>query len=78
MQKFFRQCRKWGLSLAPAKCKLFWLEVVFGGVTISATGITLNDDKIVAVIDWPESKMSHELWVSWDSQASLDGTSKGK
>src|SRR6266481_2955397 len=61
MRKFFGRCREWGLSLAPAKCKLFQSEVVFGGVTISATGITLNDDKIVAVIDWPEPQMLHEL-----------------
>src|SRR6266481_3303235 len=61
MRKFFGRCREWGLSLAPAKCKLFQSEVVFGGVTISAAGIKLNDDKIAAVIDWPEPQMSHEL-----------------
>src|SRR6266481_1777346 len=61
MCKFFGRCRERGLSLAPAKCKLFQLEVVFGGVTISAAGITLNDDKTVAVIDWPEPQMSHKL-----------------
>ena len=49
------------MSLAPAKCKLFQSEVVFGGVTLSAAGITPNDDKIVAVINWPEPKTSHKL-----------------
>src|SRR6266481_1879136 len=61
MCKFFGKCRERGLSLAPAKCKHFQLEVVFGRVTISAAGITLNDNKIAAVIDWPEPQMSHEL-----------------
>ena len=61
VQKFFGRCRERGLSLVPAKCKLFQLEVVFGGVTLSAAGITPNDDKIAAVIDWPEPKTSHEL-----------------
>src|SRR6266481_2268897 len=61
MRKFFGRCREWGLSLVPAKCKLFQSEVVFGGVTISATGITPNNDKITAVIDWPEPQTSHEL-----------------
>ena len=61
VQKFFRRCRERGLSLVPAKCKLFQSEVVFGGITLSAAGITPNDDKIAAVIDWPEPKTSHEL-----------------
>ena len=61
VQKFFGRCRERGLSLAPAKCKLFQLEVVFGGVTLSVAGITPNDDKIAAVINWPEPKTSHKL-----------------
>jgi transposase InsO family protein len=61
MEKFFEKCRTKGLSLAPAKCKLFQSTVTFGGVTISAEGITTNTDKVSAVIDWPEPKTSHEL-----------------
>jgi len=49
------------LSLAPAKCKLFQSKVVFGGVTVSAEGITPNTDKVSTVIDWPEPTTSHEL-----------------
>src|SRR6266481_590257 len=61
MQKFFNRCREKGLSLMPAKCKLFQSKVVFGGVMVSADGITPNGDKVLAVIDWPEPTMSHEL-----------------
>ena len=35
--------------------------MLFGGVTISAEGITPNADKISAVINWPELKTSHKL-----------------
>src|SRR6266481_8309919 len=61
MQKFFDRCQEKGLSLMPAKCKLFQSKVVFGGVTVSADSITPNTDKVSAVIDWPEPTMSHEL-----------------
>ena len=41
---------------------LFWCgNLDIGGVTLSAAGITPNDDKIAAVINWPEPKTSHEL-----------------
>src|SRR6266481_9129373 len=61
MRKFFERCREKGLSLAPAKCKLFQSSAVFGGVTLSADGITPNMDKVSAMIDWPEPTTSHEL-----------------
>src|SRR6266481_3897926 len=61
MQKFFDRCREKGLSLAPAKCKLFQSKVVFGGITVSTDSITPNADKVSAVIDWPEPTTSHEL-----------------
>src|SRR6266481_3435072 len=61
MRKFFDRCQEKGLSLTLVKCKLFQSKVLFSGVTISADRITLNTDKISAVIDWPELTMSHEL-----------------
>ena len=61
IQKFFNRCREKGLSLAPAKCKLFQSKEVFAGVAVSAEGITPNADKVSAVIDWPEPMTSHEL-----------------
>ena len=61
IRRFFGRCRERGLSLVPAKCKLFQLEVVFGGITLSVAGNTPNNNKIVAVIDCPGPKTSHEL-----------------
>src|SRR6266481_1095411 len=61
IRKFFDRCREKGLLLAPAKCKLFQSKVLFGGVTISAEGITPNANKVSAVIDWPEPTTSHKL-----------------
>src|SRR6266481_5981295 len=61
IRKFFDRCREKGLSLALAKCKLFQSKVLFGGVTISADGITPDADKISTVIDWPELTTSHKL-----------------
>src|SRR6266481_6406599 len=61
MRKFFGKCQEKGLSLAPAKCKLFQSKTVFGGVTISTVGITPNPDKVAVVLDWPEPQTSHEL-----------------
>ena len=61
MRNFFNRCQEKGLSLVLAKCKLFQTKVLFGGVAISAEGITSNADKISAVINWPELKTSHKL-----------------
>src|SRR6266481_2973598 len=61
MGKFFGKCREKGLSFVPAKCKLFQLKTVFGGVTISTAGITPNPYKVAAVLNWPEPQTSHEL-----------------
>src|SRR6266481_2302084 len=60
MCKFFDRCRETGLLLALAKCKLFQSKVIFIGVMISVEGITLNTDKVLAVIDWPELMTSHK------------------
>ena len=61
MWKFFKKCHKKGLSLTPAKCKLFQSNAVFGGVTVSTAGITLNPNKVATVINWPEPMTTHEL-----------------
>ena len=61
IRKFFNRCQEKGLSLAPAKCKLFQSKAVFAGVAVSAKGITPNADKDSAVIDWLEPTMSHKL-----------------
>src|SRR6266481_2097403 len=61
MRKFFKKCREKGLLLAPAKCKLFQSKAVFGRVTVLTAGITLNPDKVAAVINWPEPTTTHEL-----------------
>src|SRR6266481_2141811 len=61
MWKFFKKCREKGLSLAPAKCKLFQSKAVFSGVTVLTAGITLNPNKVAAVINWPEPTTTHEL-----------------
>src|SRR6266481_2605313 len=61
LEKFFNRCCEKGLSLAPTECKLFQSKAIFGGVTVSATGITLNPDKVAAVLDWPELQTSHKL-----------------
>src|SRR6266481_7409641 len=61
MRKFFGKCQEKGLSLVPAKCKLFQSKTVFSGVMISTVGITPNPDKVAAVLDWPEPQTLHEL-----------------
>jgi transposase InsO family protein len=42
-----------GLKLKPEKCKLMRRAVDFLGHIVSADGVSVNPDKISAVVDWP-------------------------
>ena len=53
LRKFFKRCRERGLSLAPAKTKLFFTEVLFAGSVVGPDGIKPNLDKVAVVVDWP-------------------------
>jgi hypothetical protein len=58
---FFEQCHKLGLSLLPSKTKLFFTELVFGGLRVGHDGIKPDTAKIAAVTEWPVPKNLLEL-----------------
>ena len=44
------------LSIKPEKCSFWVKEVKFLGMTVSAEGIKMNDDKVQAILGWPAPK----------------------
>ena len=42
-----------GLKLKPAKCNLFWDEVLYLGHVISAAGVSFDPAKLRVLADWP-------------------------
>ena len=51
-----RQLEKHDLFVKPEKCSFRVKEVKFLGMTISAEGIKMNDDKVQAILEWPTPK----------------------
>lgn len=53
IEKFSTWCRDRGLSIPPAKTKLFFTEVLFSGCMVGPDGIKPNLEKFAAVARWP-------------------------
>ena len=47
------------LFVKPEKCSFRVKEVKFLGMTISAEGIKMNDDKVTTILEWPVPKTVH-------------------
>ena len=47
------------LFIKPEKCSFQVKEVKFLGMTISAEGIKMNNDKVQAILEWPTPKTVH-------------------
>lgn len=60
-RRLFERCSEKGLSLAPAKTKLFLGEVVFAGAKVSMRGIQPDRRKVQAILEWQEPKSVLEL-----------------
>ena len=58
LRRSFEHIRKFGLKLKPQKCCLFQTEVPFLGKLVSRQGVSVDPNKIKAIIDWlvPKSK----------------------
>ena len=53
LAKVFALLREAGLWLKPKKCTLFATSVCYLGHVLSAEGVSCDDEKIAAVVDWP-------------------------
>ena len=51
-----RRLEEHDLFVKPEKCSFQVKEVEFLGMTISAEGIKMNDDKVKAILEWPTPK----------------------
>ena len=53
------QLEEHDLFIKPEKCSFQVKEVEFLGMTISAEGIKMNNDKVKAILEWPTPKTVH-------------------
>ena len=51
-----RRLEEHDLFIKPEKCSFQVKEVEFLGMTVSAEGIKMNNDKIQAILEWPTPK----------------------
>ena len=51
-----RQLEEHNLFVKPEKCSFRVKEVKFLGMTVSAEGIKMNDNKVKAILEWPTPK----------------------
>ena len=61
LEQVFQRLRSANLKVKPSKCKLFQKRVEFLGHVVSAAGIEMQPDKVLAVRTWPVPKNLHEL-----------------
>ena len=54
-----RRLEEHDLFVKPEKCSFRVKEVEFLGMTVSAKGINMNDDKVKAILEWPTLKTVH-------------------
>ena len=61
LQWVLEQLRKWQLYAAPDKCEWGKSEVKFLGHVVSAAGVSVMENKIKAIVEWPELKNKKEV-----------------
>ena len=61
LRRSFEHIRKFGLKLKPWKCCLFQTEVPFLGKLVSRQGVSVDPNKIKAIIDWPVPKSKKDV-----------------
>ena len=54
--KVLRQLEEHDLFIKPEKCSFRVKKVEFLGMTVSAEGIKMNNDKVKAILEWPTLK----------------------
>ncbi|KAI0368530.1 hypothetical protein BV20DRAFT_947916, partial [Pilatotrama ljubarskyi] len=60
LRRIFTTVRKTGISLSPAKSQFFMTEAVFAGVKVGPKGVTPDQAKLTAIVDWekPENALN--------------------
>lgn len=61
LEQVFRSLERYGLKLQPDKCQLFRKEVKFLGHVVSAAGISVDPEKVVAVQEWAVPKTVRQV-----------------
>ena len=61
LRKTFDRIREHNLKLKPKKCCLFQQEVPFLGKVASQQGLSVDPEKIKAVVDWPVPENSRDV-----------------
>ena len=61
LDEVFGRLRQANLKLKPTKCSLFQRKVEFLGHVVSKDGITMQEEKISAIRDWPPCRTLTEV-----------------
>ena len=61
LSEVFGRLQKANLKLKPSKCSLFRRNVQFLGHVVSEQGITMQEEKIVAIKSWPPCRTLTEV-----------------
>jgi transposase InsO family protein len=61
VERLLERFAEWGVSLKPAKCKLFLQEVEFLGHRVTRNGIRMQQDKVKAILDMPPPDTPQKL-----------------
>ena len=61
LEEVFERLRAANLKLKPEKCKLFARRVKYLGHVVSDEGVEVDEDKIVAIRDWPTPRCKRDV-----------------
>ena len=61
LDKVLTRLGQFGLKVKGKKCSLFKTEVLYLGHVVNAEGISVDEDKVQKVLDWPEPTNADQL-----------------
>lgn len=61
LERVLKRLKEYGLTLKPKKCELFTRQVNFLGHVVSREGVSVDDQKIEAIKNWPVPSCKIEL-----------------
>lgn len=61
LRKVLSKIKEAGLKIAPAKCQFFARDVKYLGHRVSSNGISMDEDKIKCIQEWPQPESQEEM-----------------
>ena len=63
LREVLRRLRKWKFYANLDKCKFWQSEVTFLGHKVTSNGLNMEEDKVKAILDWPQPKDQKDVRV---------------